>query len=50
MMQDIAFQRIVDDMVQLVCLFYVTWVEYIAQLLQSLRGSKYGRTEVEFYV
>lgn len=39
-MQDIAIQRIVEDMVELLCVFYVTWVEYIAELLQSQRGSK----------
>ena len=39
-MQDIAIQRIVEDMVELFCLFYVTWVEYISDVFQSWRGLK----------
>ena len=39
-MQDVAIQRIVEDMVELFCVFYVTWVEYIAELFWSPRGSK----------
>jgi hypothetical protein len=36
-MQDIAIQRIVEDMVELFCVFYVTLVEYIAQILYRVR-------------
>ena len=32
-MQVIVIQRIVEDMVELFCVFYVTWVEYVAELL-----------------
>jgi hypothetical protein len=49
MIKDIAIQRTEEDMVELFCGFYVTWVEYISEILQSMRGSKYGRTEVECY-
>jgi hypothetical protein len=40
LMQDIAIQRIVENMVELFCVFYVPWVEYIADVFQSQRGSK----------
>jgi hypothetical protein len=39
-MQDIAIQRIVEYMIELFCVFCVTWVEYIAEFFQSPRGSK----------
>ena len=39
-MEDIAIQRIVEDMIELFCVFCVTWVEYIAEFFQSLRGLK----------
>jgi len=32
-MQDIAIQRTVEDIVELFCVFYVTLVENIAELL-----------------
>ena len=32
-LQDIGIQKIVENMVELFCVFYVTWVEYIAELL-----------------
>jgi hypothetical protein len=32
-MQDIAIQRTIEDMVELFCVFYVTWVEYMAERL-----------------
>ena len=32
-MEDIAIQKIVEDMVELFCVFYVTRVEHIAELL-----------------
>jgi len=39
-MEDIAIQRIVEDMIELFCVFCVTWVECIAEFFQSPRGSK----------
>jgi hypothetical protein len=39
-MQDIAIQKTVENMVDLFCVFYVTWVEYIADVFHSQRGSK----------
>jgi hypothetical protein len=44
-----CLQRIVDDKVELVRVLYVTLVEYIAELLRSLRSSEYGITEVVCY-
>ena len=39
-MEDIAIQRIVEDMIELFCVFCVTWAEYIAEFFQSPSGSK----------